>query len=223
MSTRLAVSKSRPIRDTRRPLPTHKVAEAPLSHGSTRGRRTEGKRGRDGKRVGGHRGREGLGVSWRVVRDGWGKHHPSRIKDMCVGACSIRTAASGGFPSSYPSRTRRATPRYSIAQLFNAATTTRLRHDGRYTSCSHWDHFSRSYLHIRRAVFIITHAFIFTYKVTAGCWLNEFFARVPSIERNFEIWTNVPTKCDTRKLFCEKIQFDLIIWYQLPTVDHILV
>jgi len=68
MSTRLAVSKSRPIRDTRRPLPTHKVAEAPLSPGSTRGRRTEGKRGRGGERVVGHRGREGPGTSWRVVR-----------------------------------------------------------------------------------------------------------------------------------------------------------
>ncbi|CAL1680784.1 unnamed protein product [Lasius platythorax] len=44
MSTWLAVSKSRPIRDTRRPLPTRKVAEAPLSPRYARDRRTEGER-----------------------------------------------------------------------------------------------------------------------------------------------------------------------------------
>lgn len=129
MSTRLAVSKSRPIRDTRRPLPTHKVAEAPLSPGSTRGRRTEGKRGRDGERSRWTWRKRGARRESTSCARGWGKHHPLRVKGTCMGARSIRTAASGGFPSSYPSRTRQTTPRYSTAQLSNAATTTRLRHE----------------------------------------------------------------------------------------------
>lgn len=66
MSTRLAVSKSRPIRDTRRPLLTRKVAEAPLSLGSARSRRTEGKRG--GLESVGTRKREGDQTRRRVVR-----------------------------------------------------------------------------------------------------------------------------------------------------------
>jgi len=64
MSTRLAVSKSRPIRDTRRPLPACKVAEAPLSPGVRAGSRRAA--GRGSERTG--RGTRGARVSPRRAR-----------------------------------------------------------------------------------------------------------------------------------------------------------
>lgn len=103
MSTWLAVSKSRPIRDTRRPLPTRKVAEAPLSPRYARDRRTEGERsGEVGERVYGHSGREGPSE--------WGETPPSaRAKGyLCVWVhVPFVQPPPGGFPFFV---TRRAQP-----------------------------------------------------------------------------------------------------------------
>lgn len=60
MSTQLAVSKSRPIRDARRPLQARKVAEAPLSPRSAKYRRTKGEGVRGSRRRGEEMG-SGLG------------------------------------------------------------------------------------------------------------------------------------------------------------------
>lgn len=104
MSTWLAVSKSRPIRDTRRPLPSRKVAEAPLSPRYARDRRTEGERsGEVGERVCGYGRREGSG-EWGV------KHHPPRApKGTYVCGCMYHSyqPPPGGFPFFV---TRRAQP-----------------------------------------------------------------------------------------------------------------
>lgn len=136
MSTWLAVSKSRPIRDTRRPLPTRKVAEAPLSPRYARDRRTEGERSVEGW------GSKSTGTTEEKGQTSGAKHHPPRApKGTYVCGCMYHSYPAaprrgGGFLSSLPVAHSRTTPRCSTAQLLNTARTTRLRHDGEHAVLS---------------------------------------------------------------------------------------
>ena len=118
MSTRLAVSKDRPIRDARRPLSARKVAEAPLSRGDDECwkegprvglcmHRAEREAGDDeGEGIGGSRenerrmneegARRGRGQAVPEGVCGSGKRHPPR-KGACVGACTAHSRPRG-FP-----------------------------------------------------------------------------------------------------------------------------
>jgi len=156
MSTRLAVSKSRPIRDTRRPLPACKVAEAPLSPGVRAGsRRAAGRgsvwpergRGTRGARVSPRRARrrgrrEGGGGQEEEWGTGAGRAHDSPSCARAVGAerhppprakctrvwvhVNALLAAPGGFPSSFYPSSRAVEQPRAIRRL--SCSTPRRRH-----------------------------------------------------------------------------------------------
>lgn len=185
MSTWLAVSKSRPIRDTRRPLPTRKVAEAPLSPRYARDRRTEGERSEEGW------GRKSTGTTEEKGQTSGAKHHPPRApKGTYVCGCMYHSYSRprGGFLSSLPVAHSRATPRCSTAQLLNTARTTRLRHDGEHAA-----------LIIGTIPSKRSYAAIYCYapskmtKSRSGVnWTRVHCVRASSKEISLGIWTNAP-------------------------------